>query len=762
MGMAAGQARLLSITTRMSDNELRAQLINNDKMRLATKSAQVSEAYTTALNEAQMMFTNYDADNKTSYKELTYNALTAYNPYNNQYAISNASGQVLVSETDATNFKKANGDLNTFLASYGLEYSTDYFSSLISTNVVNEGSINIGTTDKPVIVNAPYLAYKTGETDAKNNAIYDYISFADYSEVGGATLTEVLQNMYNGVDKTHPGYDATKSSLDYLTYTGDLSNYEKAYSSMLELINDKMSTELQGTSWVKSNYTYKFSNAYEAFVSDTVGAGNTWKGWLEVLSGLIGAPELKNRDGSPVLNSDGTKKRPATGLYKYASKEGAAYLDQLRKFVNDNNKDYFESSYYNETPGAKQGSLTYVQSGTDTILTYKDADASDSDDGMQFKKTNTGTYTLILKNADGSYTTLTGEELRETPGKITYTYYQNDEGTIATTAAAGYTKCQVQIDPSIFAEDNYDENGKLRDPKSELLKKIVDLEQNTDDNRKTVGAQVVKEIQNGITNIWDYAASDDTNDAFSKFTDAKLAGGKFQTFMEAAKKFYKDMFGDEIISNPTSSDDILFKMNNIEELKKAINNKANDTANDNNATAEAKAKAKAAAESFKKIYDVYILDCVMNTYGEPKFTWIDQNNKNANGEHKAQWYTNLFNRMKTGGYKTLQDGLASSTEWIKFAFESGLVTLEQVDGSNTWNSTTYSNCSDITEQTNSTAVTIAEAEYTAQMNKIQNKDKMYDLELKNIDTEHNSLQTEYESIKGAIDKNIERTFKIYS
>ena len=39
---------------------------------------------------------------------------------------------------------------------------------------------------------------------------------------------------------------------------------------------------------------------------------------------------------------------------------------------------------------------------------------------------------------------------------------------------------------------------------------------------------------------------------------------------------------------------------------------------------------------------------------------------------------------------------------------------------------------------------------------------MYDLELKNIDTEHNSLQTEYDSIKTAIDKNIERTFKIYS
>lgn len=725
MGMAAGQARLLSITTRMSDNELRAQLINNDKMRLATKSAQVSEAYTTALNEAQMMFTNYDADNKTSYKELTYNALTAYNPYNNQYAISNASGQVLVSETDATNFKNANGDLNTFLKSYGLEYSTDYFSSLISTNV-QTAKENITDSDGNILVpeGGSYLTYKTGEFDAKNNAIYGYISFADYSEVGGATLTEVLQNMYNGVDKTHPGYDATKSSLDYLTYTGDLANYEKAYSSMLELVNDKMSTELQGTSWVKSNYTYKFSDAYEAFTTGTKRPSDTWEGWLEVLAGLIG---------------DKTSK---SGLYEYASEEGAAYLDQLKKFVLDNNAASFKSSYYNEAVGAKQGSLTYEQSGADTILTYKDADASDSDAGMQFKKTSTG-YALILTNDDGSEITLTGDST-VTPGKITYTYYENDDGTISPTS--GSTKCQVQIDPSIFAEDNYDENGKLRDTKSELLKNIVDLEPNTDDNRKTVGAQVVKEIQNGITNIWNFAASDGTNGAFSKFTDAKLAGGKFQTFLEAAKKFYKDMFGVKITSNPKSSDDILFKMNDIEELKKAINDKAN---------ADKK-------ESFKKIYDVYILDCVMNTYGEPKFTWIDQNNKNANGEHKAQWYTNLFNRMKTGGYKTLQDGLASSTEWIKFAFESGLVTLEQVDGSNTWNSTTYSNCSDITEQTNSTAVTIAEAEYNAQMNKIQNKDKMYDLELKNIDTEHNSLQTEYESIKGAIDKNIERTFKIYS
>ena len=48
------------------------------------------------------------------------------------------------------------------------------------------------------------------------------------------------------------------------------------------------------------------------------------------------------------------------------------------------------------------------------------------------------------------------------------------------------------------------------------------------------------------------------------------------------------------------------------------------------------------------------------------------------------------------------------------------------------------------------------------MNNIENKDKRFDMELKNIDTEHNSLQTEYDSVKSVIDKNIERSFKIYS
>ncbi|MDR1327913.1 MAG: hypothetical protein LBJ74_05860, partial [Heliobacteriaceae bacterium] len=172
------------------------------------------------------------------------------------------------------------------------------------------------------------------------------------------------------------------------------------------------------------------------------------------------------------------------------------------------------------------------------------------------------------------------------------------------------------------------------------------------------------------------------------------------------------------------------------------------------------AALKTAQAKFQPVLDVDIIDKIFNTYGEPVYAWIDKDDK-ENGEKKAEWYTNLFNRMKEG-YQVLEDGLAASPQWIKYALESGLVVMEQVDKNKVWNKFTYSNCSDITEQTDQLAVTKAEAEYKRSMNKIETKDKQYDLELKNIDTEHNSLQTEYDSIKAAIDKNIERNFKMYS
>ncbi|MCI1273041.1 MAG: hypothetical protein LKG27_01245 [Clostridiaceae bacterium] len=145
-------------------------------------------------------------------------------------------------------------------------------------------------------------------------------------------------------------------------------------------------------------------------------------------------------------------------------------------------------------------------------------------------------------------------------------------------------------------------------------------------------------------------------------------------------------------------------------------------------------------------------------------------------DSKYQWYTNLWYRMGAGddkktAYKTLDDKFLDNSSWIKYALEQGIVTIEQaktVDGGSAkypdlkttdWVSTIYTSCSDMSETEDTLAQTKAEAKYQKATTEIEAKDKQYDSKLKNLDTIHSALQTEYESVKTVISKNIERSFK---
>ena len=172
---------------------------------------------------------------------------------------------------------------------------------------------------------------------------------------------------------------------------------------------------------------------------------------------------------------------------------------------------------------------------------------------------------------------------------------------------------------------------------------------------------------------------------------------------------------------------------------------------------------------------------------------------------KAQWFVNLWHRMNgasqekedtttntsttttstvnntttvtttstTGKrWDILEDGLMNSQQWLKYAIETGGITLERVNYTNpteegtglkyaTWTSIVTTNALDISEQQDDTAIARAEAEYEQTQREIEAKDKQYDSMLKLLDTEHNALQTEYESVKSVITKNMERTLKIY-
>ncbi len=191
---------------------------------------------------------------------------------------------------------------------------------------------------------------------------------------------------------------------------------------------------------------------------------------------------------------------------------------------------------------------------------------------------------------------------------------------------------------------------------------------------------------------------------------------------------------------------------------------------------------------------------------------IDEEIYKYSDEDQAQWYVNLWHRMngesqekdgmqttttttnvttneygttslypsttvtttKTGPrWKVLEDGLMNSQDWLKYALESGAVSLERVNYTNpteegtglkdaTWTSIIYTNALDISEQSDEKAIARAEAEYEQKSREIESKDKQYDSMLKLLDTEHSALQQEYESAKAVITKNTERTLKMYS
>ena len=173
---------------------------------------------------------------------------------------------------------------------------------------------------------------------------------------------------------------------------------------------------------------------------------------------------------------------------------------------------------------------------------------------------------------------------------------------------------------------------------------------------------------------------------------------------------------------------------------------------------------------------------------------------------KAQWYTNLWYKLNgsstdnvgaknyasftiSDGIREAKDGqkivkddtvLLNSSVWISNALSKGLVNIEQAGYSQddmtlasnddpftfnlhgiSWSGKIYSSISDIVEADNNKAVAKAEAEYQRKTAEINAKDEKYQRKLNLLDTEHNAMQTEYESVKSALNKNMERSFKAF-
>lgn len=121
MGMAASQARLLSITARLTDNENTGQDISTAKIQLTDKMDQLNKNYLAALDATKLtVLTGFNGSDEV-YTDISYGLMTGFQTVaaGKQYVVTNKDGKVLISEKMAQAYESGNGDLNKFLATLG-------------------------------------------------------------------------------------------------------------------------------------------------------------------------------------------------------------------------------------------------------------------------------------------------------------------------------------------------------------------------------------------------------------------------------------------------------------------------------------------------------------------------------------------------------------------------------------------------------------------------------------------------------------------
>ncbi len=744
MGLAASQARLLSITQRISDNELRAQLINNQKMRLSAESSRVSENYINALNKSNLVFANYDANDNAQNVPLTFNSLTAFNKYNNQYGLTNTAGNVLISENEAKLYEQANGDKEAYLRLHGIEYTTSYWDNIAEQLEKTEQFYSNPDGDDVAEPNAGAAATFNPATGKEINnttkdGVYDFYNATE------------LKQMYEGDEANGiPSYDTTIKTQLY----NDFSNFADEFATVYTAANEAEEQKREALGSLADSLGSSFFTTASLSGTTVTNLTNINNGLatqlneyftnVNVADYRITATDISNyftENGIVFNGTQYTGKLDSEALGMSGSMSSTAttgnpinnlyYSDGSTTYMRIGGDSSDDSSYWIKLPTSVS---TSNQSCDRTIYSWNGTamEAHKDDAGNTISANNV----TVRQNGNNYELTLTSTDTDETGGTTTIseTYQYSSPNSGGTTANIIYTPANMQAAITEFLQDKCKELFIKCGLENELNTASAGYNALSQELKDALALTVMTTPE--ITGIIDGLKNTMFKDPSAVNYSAKELWA-ILNYLTSGVLWPTSNSGTVKLNDGTEDGDFDFKFDDVKpELRDTIH--------------------------------AYALDTVMDIFGEPVYTYlytngsgkVDEGSK-TDASAEARWFTNLFDKIQKCGYQMLPHGLASSTDWIQFALENGIVVMEQVDSENNWQGITYTSCSDISEQTDSNAATIAEAEYNKAMRQIEAKDEMFDLELKNIDTEHSALQSEYESVKKAMTGNIERTFQMY-
>lgn len=104
---------------------------------------------------------------------------------------------------------------------------------------------------------------------------------------------------------------------------------------------------------------------------------------------------------------------------------------------------------------------------------------------------------------------------------------------------------------------------------------------------------------------------------------------------------------------------------------------------------------------------------------------------------------------------------ATQADYFENNLKTGNWSIQRQQNDGSWIDQSIDGASFIYQGADSGDYAIANAEYNAKVSKLQRIDKKFDTQIQQLSTEQKAIETEMDSVKKVIDKNIEETFKTF-
>lgn len=144
--MAASQARLLSITARLTNNENTGQAVSYSKQRLADQTQQITNEYNEALNATKLTVLTGFNGAEANYTDISYNLMTGLHMAEStkQYVVTDTKGRILVTNEIADAYEQSRGNYNAFLGALKIDEGKDKGKSYSQADI----TVNKNSTDE--------------------------------------------------------------------------------------------------------------------------------------------------------------------------------------------------------------------------------------------------------------------------------------------------------------------------------------------------------------------------------------------------------------------------------------------------------------------------------------------------------------------------------------------------------------------------------------------------------------------------------------